>query len=120
MSVEDWFARYEFCAPVGQCGLSLYFLGWDTIEKSFVLIKQYTNTTEEQGVNQLLAFQDDAHLYGILKESGLVSFFDHQAIGKRFFLVVDVESASRLMCSHIEPEAIEKSISEYKSKMTAH
>jgi len=113
MKNEDWFSRYAFCAPVGRCGNNTFFLAKDCAQHIHVIIKQYSNTPKENQEDQKLTFQDEARLLQILQEKGLVRFFDCQTIDGTFFLVTDVPAACELLCSHIEPAAIERAIKQY-------
>ena len=113
MKNEDWFSRYQFCAPLGQCGTSTFFLAKDLTKQTHVVVKQYVNNTQKEGAaRQMEAFQDEAHLFSVLQEKGVMRFFDQQIIDGKFFLVTDVPSACELMCTHIKPEAIERAINQ--------
>ena len=80
MSNEDWYARYRFCSMFATCGKSVFFLAEDTLQKTYVLIKRYTQAKGEDIASQSEIFQDEARLFAVLHEKGLVRFFDQHSL----------------------------------------
>ncbi len=117
MSNEDWYARYRFCSMFATCGKSVFFLAEDKLQKTYVLVKTYAKAKDEDIASQAEIFQDEARLFAVLHKRGLVRFFDQHSLDGKLSLVIDVDSACELMCTHIDREAVERAIEEDALKM---
>ncbi len=105
----QFYSRYQFYQPLGQCARSIFYLARDKMTESHVIVKQYLSGEEWQKEQ----FEDEVHRLDTLKRKGLITFFDRHASDGKLFLVVDVSTACEWLCAHISKESIEKVIINY-------
>lgn len=114
MAKEDWFARYRFVSPVGQCGNAVFYLAKDNTDNAFVVVKQFVlrNQNPDDAEDQQAMFEDETRLYSLLHSKGMIHTFDSVSIDGKLFMVIDPQSACDLICAHLKLENIERKISE--------
>lgn len=102
----EFFSRYRFVQPLGQCSRSVFYLAFDKAAKSHAIVKQYIS--EEEGEER--EFEDEVHRLEALRSSGLIQSFDKHTSDGKFFLVVEVDTACEWLCIHLGRESVKELI----------
>lgn len=104
MIATDWYSKYKFVRPLGQCGSAAFFFAREVSSNAPVVIKQYFFTAAACK-DQVSSFADDQRIFAKLHQAGLIKFFDSHSADK-FLLVLDVEAACDWACSHLDKSEI--------------
>lgn len=114
MTNTDWYERYRFVQPLGQCGNAVLYLAKDKTEDAFVVMKQYIlpNPNPEQAERQLEMFHDEVRLCTILHGKGMIRYFRSVEAEGKLFLAMDPQSLCDYVCTHLKLERVERAIQE--------
>ena len=101
----DWYSRYRWLNLEDTCGACMFFLAERLSDGMSVLVKHSKEAPGELAPGELAhRYADESRLYLQLQKQGIINYFDCFSGDGKFFLVFDIESARKFVCTNLDPE----------------